>query len=105
MKKDLKGSVLRVSKFLDVSLTKKTIDDIVAKSTFESMKQNPKINPDREMASFKESIKENKSFLRKGTVGDWKNYFTVAQDEYFDEIYAEQCKDSGLIFDYTLDTN
>ncbi len=37
-----------------------------------------------------------------GTVGDWRNYFTVAQNEMFDREYNDKMKGTGLNFDFEL---
>lgn len=40
--------------------------------------------------------------LYAGTVGDWKNYFTVADDELFDSILAKWSGGKDIPFRYTL---
>ena len=40
------------------------------------------------------------SFLRKGVVGDWKNFLSPEQSAQIDSICAERLKDMGLEFEY-----
>ena len=37
-----------------------------------------------------------------GEVGDWKNHFTVAENEQFDKLLEEQFKDSAIKFKYSV---
>ena len=41
------------------------------------------------------------AFSIPGEVGDWKNYFTVAESEHFDMLLQEQLKDNMLWSFYT----
>ncbi|XP_070560855.1 sulfotransferase 1C4-like isoform X2 [Ptychodera flava] len=95
MKKDPRGAVKSIADFLDVSLTEDTIDNIVEFCSFKKMKENKAVNFSL-LAG--DSLKHE--FVRKGEVGDWMNFFTVAQNKEYEKIYEERMKGSGLDFEW-----
>ncbi|XP_041348074.1 sulfotransferase 1C2-like [Gigantopelta aegis] len=84
--------------FLNKSLSLDVVDRITRHCSFESMRRNPMTNHD-DVYSINADISP---LLRKGTVGDWKNYFTVNQNEDFDRIYQERLGDIDIPFVYQL---
>ena len=98
MKKDLPTAVAAVAKFLGFDLTQDVIDAVVKNSEFRAMKENPYTTFSWAPGTFDPAAKS--PFIRKGEVGDWKNYFTPEQSAQFDAIYAERMKGTGLDFDF-----
>ncbi|XP_077991025.1 sulfotransferase 1E1-like [Glandiceps talaboti] len=101
MRRDLRTSVQKISEFIGKNLSPELIDKIVHLATFETMKKKPP--PDHELLgkAINLNFEPGESvFIRKGKVGGWKDYFTVAQNEYFDEHYKKWMEGSGLDFDF-----
>ncbi|XP_030846018.1 sulfotransferase 1C2 [Strongylocentrotus purpuratus] len=104
MKKDLQGAVRQIAEFMGKSLSDDVIEKIAKASTFKAMKKNPSSNPDtllkkgKQESGLEQSSKP--SFMRKGVVGDWKNYFTDEQNKRFDEVYDKEMAGSGLVFEF-----
>ncbi|KAM4651440.1 sulfotransferase 2B1-like [Discoglossus pictus] len=96
LNQDLRGSVVRICKFLGKELDNAAIDSVVEHSSFKAMKDNKMTNFSLAPQDYIDQSKG--SFMRKGICGDWKNHFTVAQSEYFDKIYEEKMKDLNMKF-------
>ena len=74
---------MRIAEFLGQELTADEATRIVSAASFENMKKNPQKNYDW----YKDYgiMRKDSSFLRKGEVGDWRNYFSEEQQRRFDE--------------------
>ncbi|XP_067840818.1 amine sulfotransferase-like isoform X1 [Heptranchias perlo] len=93
MKKGLRASVQKICNFVGRELDDEKLDSVMEHCRFDIMKKNP-------MANYEGIPKKSSdgAFLRKGTIGDWKSHFTVAQSEMFDRIFQERMKDVPLEF-------
>ncbi|XP_045429292.1 amine sulfotransferase-like isoform X1 [Pipistrellus kuhlii] len=96
MKKDLRSSVLKISRFLEKELSEADVEATVKQATFQNMKSDPKANYDEILKHEVGTRTDEGRFLRKGTVGDWKHHFTVEQNERFDKIFQRNMKDFPL---------
>ncbi|NWR97164.1 ST1D1 Sulfotransferase, partial [Motacilla alba] len=96
MKKDPRQEVHKILQFLGKELAEETVDRILHHTSFQEMKKNPAANYETMLPALMDhSISP---FLRKGVSGDWKNHFTVAQNERFDQHYQELMAGSDLHF-------
>jgi hypothetical protein len=78
LKADLSGEIKKISEFIGVELTEQELEKITFDSTFENMKKtcidnDPNYN----------------NHLRKGKIGDWKNYFTQEMLDKFNKKLVE----------------
>ena len=102
MKEDLPAVIKKVAKFLGKELTADQIQALCEHVSFKEMKKNICVNNEaiRKVAFVPGS---EGSFIRKGEVGDWRNYFTEDMNERMDAVIDSYFSDIGLTFKYELD--
>lgn len=96
MIQDLQSALRKIADFLGAELTQDQMNSVLKYSTFKNMRQIPHASYDQvpgDLFNYQEG-----HFMRKGTIGDWKNHFTVAQNERFDEVFKQEMKDFPLSF-------
>uniref|UniRef100_A0A8C9VF29 Sulfotransferase n=1 Tax=Scleropages formosus TaxID=113540 RepID=A0A8C9VF29_SCLFO len=94
MREDPAREISRLCSFLGLSPNETQKKEVLRKTGFEEMKKSM-----ADALSNNDEFDESVSpFMRKGIVGDWKNHFTVAQNEAFNEEYRKKMKESDLKF-------
>ncbi|KAM5253515.1 sulfotransferase 1C4 [Hipposideros larvatus] len=98
LKMNPKHEIQKLAEFIGKSLDDKVLDKIIHHTSFDIMKQNPMAN----YSSIPTEIMNHSisPFMRKGEVGDWKNHFTVAENERFDEDYKKKMANTSLTFHF-----
>ena len=79
MKEDLLREIKRLIAFLGLNVSHRQIQYVIRDSHIEAMKPNF-----RDVPKFKPN-----TYVRNGQSGEWKKYFTVAQNEWFDSKYKK----------------
>ena len=99
MKKDLPANIRKVATFLGKEFEDEKMEALVDHLSFEKMKNNNAVNKeDLKGVSFKAN--HDGKFMRKGQVGDWKNFFTEEMNKRMDEAIEKHFKPIGLEFQY-----
>ncbi|XP_029440624.1 sulfotransferase family cytosolic 2B member 1-like [Rhinatrema bivittatum] len=96
---DLRGSVVRICDFLGRQLDEAALDSVAENATFKAMKDNKMTNYSLVPSEIMDPKMGN--FYRKGISGDWKNHFSQAQSDRFDQVYREKLKGLEDAFPWT----
>ena len=97
MKKDRMGTIKRVAEFLGKQLTEEQFQKVYDATSFEVMKKNETGNYEylKQIGFWDNKMQP---FMRKGKVGDWKNYLAPEMQEKFDNLIKEHFGDTDLKF-------
>ena len=98
MKKNRREVIQKAAEFCEKGVSEETLDDVAAATSFEEMRDNPATNF-RDNPGIDSDISP---FIRKGVVGDWKEYFSDDQNDFVEERYLKEAAKKGLYFEYTL---
>ncbi|KAL1021529.1 hypothetical protein UPYG_G00014450 [Umbra pygmaea] len=94
MIEDTRRELDKLCSFLGLSPSEEEKERVRGGTQFDNMENNNMVNYSTiPVMDFKIS-----PFMRKGKVGDWKNHFTVAQSEQFDEDYKKKMMNTTVQF-------
>ena len=92
LKQDVIAGIKKIAAFLEIKLSDGLLQRIVHDTDITQMKADE--------AVMSEPNVEPGAFVRQCQHGDWKNYFTVEQNEWFDEKYQKLYQELDIDVDY-----
>ena len=98
MKKDLLQAVSDIASFMEIDLSGETVAKIAKLTTFDTMSKDNTAN-----LSWRKNFRgENGegTFMRKGIVGDWKNFLSAEQSTRMEKKFAEKLGSTDYKFEY-----
>ncbi|XP_021351106.1 sulfotransferase 1C2-like [Mizuhopecten yessoensis] len=99
LKKNLFENIIKITKFLNLERTDAFLHEVEQNVSFERLKGKHNTMTG-ETDRWKDLADGGRlPVYRKGIIGDWKNTFTVAQNEKFDAVYKEKMEEMGLPLD------
>ena len=85
MHKNIKTCLGQLAAFLEIKISEEVIDKVAIASRLDQMKKNDKADCNWMI------INQNEDpHLRKGIVGDWRNYFIDEQNQRFNNLYIKK---------------
>lgn len=93
MRKDLPGAIQNIATFIGKELPRETLELVVSQTSFNAMKKEGNSN-----FSFHKGFKG--LCVRKGQVGNWREYFTEDQNKRFDSLFKEKFAGSVLELEF-----
>ncbi|PVD36737.1 hypothetical protein C0Q70_03725 [Pomacea canaliculata] len=94
LQEDTLEKTKELARFLESTASEEVVKEIVAKCSFNSMKE-------RKGQQWTETFGEAVMY-RKGKVGDWKTWFTVAESQMFDAVCEKEMPGTKFNFRYTF---
>ena len=103
MHKDYQKELRRIADFVGAYVTEDIIAQITEKGQQIQLIHDEALKLPDVQAKLKTMTTDGSlPFYRQGKVGDWKNRFTVAQNEMYDAIIEKEMKGFVFNFDYSL---
>ena len=88
---NIKKYIRQLAFFLEIKVSEQVINKVAIGSRLDEMKKNDKAN-----CNWIKINKNGAPHLRKGIVGDWRNYFTDEQNKRFDRLYRQKMSESNF---------
>ena len=96
MKCNLHTSIRTIAEFIGIEcVTEELVHDVVQNSSFTSMKEDATCN-----YSWAKFESRSSDFIRKGEVGNWRQYFSDDLNKRFNDMLIEKLGNSGLTFQF-----
>ncbi|XP_053376099.1 sulfotransferase 1B1-like [Mercenaria mercenaria] len=104
LKRDCLCEMKKVCTFLEIDANEDLLKQIVDNCNIDKLRQSKTDSMPEEMKQhfLTNILKKDFSIYRKGQVGDWKNWFTVAQNEMFEDWWNKETQTLDMFsFKYT----